>query len=133
MCCHSKGPQEGEKWASRNCMKFNIGKCQVLPLRRNKPRHQSRLGQLAGKQLCREEPEGNGGQQVEHDLAMCHCHKEGKWYPALSLSWCLGLLFPRGRALHFPLLNLMRSLSAHLSSLSKSLCVAARLVCCFSQ
>ncbi|GAB0209608.1 mitochondrial enolase superfamily member 1 [Grus japonensis] len=33
-----------EKWADRNLMKFNRGKCQVLPLRRNDPRHQYILG-----------------------------------------------------------------------------------------
>jgi len=29
-----------EKWADRNFMKFNKGKCQVLPLERNNPRYQ---------------------------------------------------------------------------------------------
>ncbi|GAB0207674.1 mitochondrial enolase superfamily member 1 [Grus japonensis] len=33
-----------EKWADRNLMKFNKGKCQVLHLERNKPRHQYILG-----------------------------------------------------------------------------------------
>ena len=32
------------------------------------------------------------------------------------------MFLPRGRTLHFPLLNFMRFLAAHCSSLSRSLC-----------
>ena len=51
-----------EKWASRNLVKFN--KCKALPLGRNKPRHQHRLGPPARKQLGRGGP---GGHQVDHE------------------------------------------------------------------
>jgi len=33
-----------ESWAQRNLMKFKKGKCRLLPLGRNNPMHQYRLG-----------------------------------------------------------------------------------------
>lgn len=38
-----------------------------------------------------------------------------------SLYWCMGLFLPRCRTSHFPLLNFMRFLYAHFSSLPRSL------------
>ena len=43
-----------------------------------------------------------------------------------SLYWCMGLFLPRCRTLNFPLLNLIRFLSAQLSSLSRSRSKAAQ-------
>ncbi|XP_068788224.1 uncharacterized protein [Struthio camelus] len=43
-----------------------------------------------------------------------------------SLYWCMGLFLPRCRTLHLPLLNFRRVLSAQLSSLSRSLGMAAQ-------
>ena len=45
----------------------------------------------------------------------------------VATSWCLGLFFPRCRTLHISLLNFMKFLSAHFSSLSRSLWMAAQL------
>ena len=43
-----------------------------------------------------------------------------------SLYWCMGLFLPRCRTVHLPLLNLIRFLSAQLSSLSRSRWLAAQ-------
>ena len=43
-----------------------------------------------------------------------------------SLYWCMGLFLPSCRTLHLPLLNLIRFLSAQLSSLSRSRWMAAQ-------
>jgi len=48
-------------------------------------------------------------------------------WAAPSIYWCMGLSLPRCRTLHFPLLNCMRFLSAHFSSLLRSLWLAAKL------
>ncbi|XP_066851872.1 lethal(3)malignant brain tumor-like protein 2 isoform X4 [Anser cygnoides] len=45
---------------------------------------------------------------------------------ASGVCWCLGLFLPRGRTLHFPVLNFTGFSSAHFSSLSRSLWMAAQ-------
>ena len=45
-------------------------------------------------------------------------------WPIPSLSCCLGLSLPRSRTLNFPLLNFTRFLSAHFSSMPRSLWMA---------
>ncbi|TRZ09454.1 hypothetical protein HGM15179_017652 [Zosterops borbonicus] len=39
-----KGLGRVERWAERNCVKFNKGKCRVLHLGKNNPGHHNRLG-----------------------------------------------------------------------------------------
>ena len=47
-------------------------------------------------------------------------------WSAPSMYWCMDLFLPRCRTLHFPSLNFMRFLSAHSSSLLRSLGMAAQ-------
>lgn len=76
--------QRLEKKASRNLMKFNNGKCKVLHLRKNSPRHQYMQGdtQLEGS-LAREGSEGSARYQADHDPAICPHSKQGKQPPGL--------------------------------------------------
>lgn len=47
-----------EKWAVRNLIKFNQGKCQVLPLGMNNPRHQNMPGAVWFRSIFAEKDEG---------------------------------------------------------------------------
>ncbi|KAJ7416870.1 hypothetical protein WISP_68092 [Willisornis vidua] len=44
LCCPSEGTYKLKRRTERNCLKFNKGKCKILPLEKNNPMHQDRLG-----------------------------------------------------------------------------------------
>ena len=48
-----------DKWADRNLMKFNEGKCEVLHLRRNNPMHQDMLGDTEPESSLIEKDQGS--------------------------------------------------------------------------
>lgn len=54
------------------------------------------------------------------------------WLVTPAMFWCLGLFLPRCRTLHLSLLNSVRFLAAHLSSLLTSLWMAAQPAWCIS-
>jgi len=56
-----------ESWAQKNLMKFNKGKCRVLPLERKNPMHQYRLG---AERLERSSVERDLGLLVENRFTM---------------------------------------------------------------
>ena len=63
-----------ESWAEGNLIKFNKGKCRVLHLGRDSPRHQHRLG-----------ADLLGGSSVEKDLGVL---EDTKLTISSSVSWC---------------------------------------------
>ena len=71
-----RDPSMLEKWADRNLMKFHKGKCEVLQMGRNNPRHQYIRGT---NQLESSFAEKDVGVLVDTKLNMsqatCPCHK----------------------------------------------------------
>lgn len=66
----------------RNCLKFNKKLVQgPAPGEENASAPGEDGIQSAGKQLCRQEPGGHGGQQDVREPAMCPCGQEGQWCP----------------------------------------------------
>jgi len=62
-----------ERWADRNLLNFNKGKCKVLHLGRKNPRHQYVLGASVV-----ESRKGHGaprGHEVDHEPTTCHYGK----------------------------------------------------------
>ena len=70
-----------ENWAERNFVKFHKGKCQVLRLGRNNPRHQH---VLRSNQQESSSAEKDLGVLVDNKLTMSHqCSKKSQQYPGL--------------------------------------------------
>ncbi|RMC00519.1 hypothetical protein DUI87_23133 [Hirundo rustica rustica] len=70
-----------ERWAGKNSLKSNRGKCRVLHLGKNNPRHQHKLGaDLLENSSARRDL----GAQVDNKLSLsqqCPCGQESQWDP----------------------------------------------------
>ena len=73
-----------ENWVGRKLMKYNEGKCRVLHLGKNNPRHQYKLGNAL---LENSEGEMDLGVLVDSWMTMsqhlCPCGQEGQWHPGV--------------------------------------------------
>ncbi|TRZ06476.1 hypothetical protein HGM15179_020631, partial [Zosterops borbonicus] len=72
-----------ERWAEKDCLKFNKVQCRVLHLVRNNSRHQYRLEVTCWKAVLWRR---TWGILVNNKLPMsqqCPCGQEGRWYPGM--------------------------------------------------
>ncbi|KAJ7417273.1 rna-directed dna polymerase from mobile element jockey-like [Willisornis vidua] len=74
-----------EKWAGKNCLKFNKGKCRTLHLGRNNPLHQHRLrADLLESSSVEKDLRGPAGQQAVHEPAVRPFGQEDQWDPGVN-------------------------------------------------
>ncbi|GAB0193412.1 hypothetical protein GRJ2_001806500 [Grus japonensis] len=77
-----------ERWACANLVKFNKAKCKVLHMGRANPKHNYMLGGEWSESSPEEKDFGGvGGQEAQHELAMCALQSRKP-----TMSWAAGLL-----------------------------------------
>ncbi|GAB0202499.1 mitochondrial enolase superfamily member 1 [Grus japonensis] len=75
-----------ERWARANCMKFNKAKCKVLHVGQDNVWYQYRLGgEWIEGSPEEKDLEGVGGQEAQHEPAVCACSPESQPCPGLRV------------------------------------------------